>query len=127
MNTQKIFSTTMLDFLLTSKGSVNTVYNKVIVNMQCHIIFASLGLIYTTGKRKYFQHICWNFISIPPLSYLCYETNDIQHSILANIDNWWGFGHEFEQGLFPKTMLKFWFFILCSLTTVYLEDIYDIQ
>ena len=52
MNTQKIFSTTMLDFLLTSKGSVNTVYNKVIVNMQCHIIFASLGLIYTTGKEN---------------------------------------------------------------------------
>ena len=53
IHSKNILPTTMLAFLVTSIRSVTTVYNEVIVDISCHLLSTSQGLISTTQTRKY--------------------------------------------------------------------------
>ena len=45
--------TNMLEFMVTSKIYVTTVYNKIIANIQCHLLLNSLRLKSTIMTRNY--------------------------------------------------------------------------
>ena len=69
----------MLEVLFTSKSSFTTVYNEVIYDIHCQIIWESIGLVSTTETRKYPQHLCRHFF-ILPLSYLHCERKIMKNS-----------------------------------------------
>ena len=64
-NTINILPTTMLEFLLNFNSSVTTIYNKVIADIQCQIIFTFWWVVSTSEKIKYFGHLWYN---------LCFHT-----------------------------------------------------
>ena len=76
-------STNMLEYLVTYNSSVSDVYMKVIANNKCQLSPFTFGLMfYTTNKSKIANIYARIYVSLLMLSYICWEINTIQYSML---------------------------------------------